>query len=165
MMDLSRVEESKLDLKKEFFLLNQLVTETVEDIKYTNNSHSIILTNNFNGNIYGDKDRLQQVIINLINNAIKYSPAKTNIEISINKAGDKIAVSVKDSGIGIAKKDVEKIFERFYRVTGKNEHAFSGFGIGLFLADEIIKRHNGEIKVESELNKGSIFTFTLPLKF
>ena len=76
---------------------------------------------------------------------------------------DNIIVSVEDSGIGISKKDQERIFERFYRVEGKNEKTFPGFGIGLFIASEIIKRHNGKINVRSEPGKGSVFSFSVPV--
>lgn len=76
---------------------------------------------------------------------------------------DNIIVSVEDSGIGISKKDRERIFERFYRVEGKNEKTFPGFGIGLFIASEIIKRHNGKINVRSEPGKGSVFSFSVPV--
>ena len=76
---------------------------------------------------------------------------------------DNIIVSVEDSGIGISKKDRERIFERFYRVEGKNEKTFPGFGIGLFIASEIIKRHNEKINVRSEPGKGSVFSFSVPV--
>ena len=74
-----------------------------------------------------------------------------------------VLVSVEDSGIGISKADQEKIFERFYRVEGKNEKTFPGFGIGLFIASEIIQRHNGKIGVTSEPGKGAVFFFSIPL--
>ena len=164
MLDLSRLEESKLDLNTEIFSLNELLNETIEDIQYTNTSHTIQIHNNFTADVYGDKDRIQQVIINFINNAIKYSPEKNVIEITIEAAApDSVALNVKDQGIGIATTHQQKIFERFYRVEGKNEETFSGFGIGLFIAKEIIQRHRGKISVESESGKGSVFTFTLPL--
>lgn len=164
MLDLSRVEESKLDLKNNTFSINDLVTETVEDVLHTSVSHSINITANADGKINGDRDRIQQVLINFINNAIKYSPHNKVVDVAIDAAsGNHIAVSVKDSGIGINKSELEKIFERFYRVSGKNEEMYSGFGIGLFIASQIIERHHGKILVESELGKGSVFTFVLPL--
>jgi PAS domain S-box-containing protein len=163
-LDLSRLEESKLQLKKESFLLNDLVLETVQDIQFTNTSHRITVSNNFTGIVDGDRERMQQVIINLINNAIKYSPDKNSIEVTIDKDKEnQIVVQIKDNGIGLAKEDQVKIFDRFYRVGGKSEDSYSGFGIGLFITKEIIERHKGMIKVESELGKGSVFSFTLPL--
>ncbi len=164
MLDLTRIEESKLELQIQLFNLNQLVTETVEDIKYTNQKHTINIYHDFNCNINGDRDRIGQIIINFIDNAIKYSPNNNVIEVRIHKAArNQTAVSVKDQGIGIDKKEHQKIFERFYRAEGKIEKTFSGFGIGLFIAKAIIERHNGFITIESEKGKGSVFTFTLPV--
>lgn len=165
MLDLSRLEESKLELKKEKFNLNQLIKETIEDIQHASTSHTIKLFDNFPVDITGDKERLQQVLINFVNNAIKYSPGKNTIEVSIDsEKNDYVAISVKDFGIGIDKADHDKIFERFYRVEGKNEKSFSGFGIGLFIAKEIVERHSGTIKVQSAAGMGSTFTFTVPIK-
>jgi signal transduction histidine kinase len=99
-----------------------------------------------------------------LTNAIKYSPKTHSIEVDVQQPSQNIiSISVRDQGIGIDKKDHEKIFERFYRVEGKTEQTYPGFGIGLFIASEIINRHNGTISVESEKSKGSTFTFTLPI--
>ncbi|MBA2562109.1 MAG: PAS domain-containing sensor histidine kinase, partial [Chitinophagaceae bacterium] len=164
MLDLTRIDESKLLLQNKLFNLNELVNETVEDIRYTNTKNPIVIYDDFTCNINADRDRIGQIIINFIGNAIKYSPNNDIIEVRIRNYGkNKVAVSVKDYGIGINKKDHEKIFERFYRVEGKEEKTFSGFGIGLFIAKSIIERHNGSITIESEKGKGSIFTFILPM--
>jgi signal transduction histidine kinase len=103
------------------------------------------------------------VLINLLTNAIKYAPNATNIAVACTIKNDRANISVKDEGIGISKLDQDKIFERFYRVEGKNEQTYPGFGIGLFIAAEILKKHNGNIQVESELGKGAVFSFSLPL--
>ncbi|MDT0646295.1 PAS domain S-box protein [Zunongwangia sp. F260] len=162
MLDLSRIEKNKLDLQKETFSLNSLIAETVQDINYTNTGHNIYITGDYECDVYGDKDRIGQVLINLVTNAIKYSPLNPDIEVRINKANEsKVSVSVKDAGIGIGKESQKKIFKRFYRVDGNNEETYSGFGIGLYLANEIIQRHSGSLRVKSEMGKGSVFTFTL----
>jgi len=162
MLDLSRIEKNKLVLKKENFSLNKLITETIQDINYTNTQYNIKLTEEFDCNIYADKDRIGQVLINLVTNAIKYSPENQDIEVKIEKEGkNKVAVSVIDSGIGIDKENQKKIFKRFYRIDFKHEDTYSGFGIGLYLANEIMRRHNGKISVDSEKGKGSVFTFSL----
>jgi signal transduction histidine kinase len=103
-------------------------------------------------------------LTNLLTNAIKYSPAANEIEVASTMSDNKLTIAVKDFGIGINKTEQEKIFERFYRVEGKNEKTFPGFGIGLFIAMEIIQRHNGNIGVRSEPNKGSEFYFSLPVE-
>ncbi|MBC7745235.1 MAG: PAS domain-containing protein, partial [Flavobacterium sp.] len=163
LLDLSRIEESKIVLEKQPFKLNDLVLEAIEDIRFSSPRHEIIVLGKQKFSILGDRDRIGQVIINFITNAIKYSPHNDTIEVRINKVdNNRVSVSVKDEGIGIDKKDQEKIFDRFYRVEGKNEQRYGGFGIGLYIAAEIVKRHEGSIKVESGLGKGSIFTLTLP---
>jgi len=114
--------------------------------------------------VFGDKDRVSQVLLNLLTNAIKYSPKTNSIEVNVYQpAQNSVSISVADHGIGIDKKDHQKIFERFYRVEGKTEQTYPGFGIGLFIASEIMSRHHGTISVESEKSKGSTFTFTLPI--
>ncbi|MUP44846.1 PAS domain S-box protein [Gramella sp. BOM4] len=164
MLDLSRIEKNKLELQKEEFNLNNMVKETVQDIGYTNTQYDISVKEEIACTVYGDKDRIGQVLINLVTNAIKYSPNSQEVNIRIFKSGeDQVSVSVTDHGIGISKKNQKKIFKRFYRVDGKNEETYSGFGIGLYLAKEIIKRHNGSIEVKSEKGEGSEFTFTLKL--
>ena len=97
-------------------------------------------------------------------NAIKYSPESELIQVKITgQDNNKVKVSVKDYGIGIAKSDQKNIFKRFFRIGKKDEDTYSGFGIGLFLAREIIDRHNGEILINSELGEGAEFSFILDI--
>ncbi len=162
LLDLSKIETGKLELNSELFNLNELVIETVQDILYTHPKHKITITHDFGCSVFGDRDRIGQVLINFLTNAIKYSPDSDRIEVDIRKSGEKIvSVSVKDYGIGIDKKYHDKIFGRFYRVEGKEEQTYPGFGIGLFIAKEIIKQHEGSIHFISEKGNGSVFTFTL----
>ncbi len=162
-LDLSRIEENKLELKKEIFSINELVTQTVQDINYTNTQHKIDVVHDHEGTVVGDKDRIGQVLINLITNAIKYSPEKQEVKVIIHKkVKNMVTVSVKDWGIGIAAENHGHIFKRFYRISKEKEDTYSGFGIGLFLANEIIHRHKGDIKVKSKKGEGSEFSFTIP---
>ena len=163
LLDLSRIDSGKLELKMQNFDRVDLVKETVDDVQQTT-QHQILVNDKADCRFFGDKDRIGQVLLNLLTNAVKYSPKTNSIEVNIYKPSQNIiSISVKDHGIGIDKKDHEKIFERFYRVEGKTEQTYPGFGIGLFIASEIINRHNGTISVESEKSKGSTFTFTLPI--
>jgi signal transduction histidine kinase len=162
LLDLSKIETGTLELKKENFILNELAIETVEDILYTNPTHQINLFHDVHGSVEADKDRIGQVMINFLTNAIKYSPNKNRINVHIRKWEDEIAFSVEDFGIGIDADEQKKIFERFYRAQGKEEQTYPGFGIGLFIANEFIQKHGGRLMVESEKGKGSVFTFTLP---
>ena len=149
LLDLSRIESGKLELHKTAFDLGALVEETVQDMRQTASKHAIILYNDFEGKVFADKDRIAQMLLNLLANAIKYSPDSDSIEVFTDNNKDLAIIKVKDHGIGIDSKDHLRIFERFYRAEGKSEQTFPGFGIGLFIASEIIQRHNGSISVES----------------
>lgn len=162
MLDLSRIEENKLELQQQVFCLNKLVDHTVQDIRYTNTQHQIEVFHEYKCKVLADKDRIGQVLINFITNAIKYSPESKDIVVRIQKhKNNQVAVSVKDQGIGIEKKNHKNIFKRFYRIGGKGEETYSGFGIGLYLAKEIVERHDGSITVKSKKGKGSDFSFIL----
>lgn len=163
LLDLSRIESGKLELYKTEFDPGTLVEEAVQDVRQTTTRHAIIIHNEFEGTIFADKDRIAQVLLNLLTNGVKYSPEADKVEVFVSANSQHVSVSVKDYGIGIDKKEHAKIFERFYRVKGKSEQTYPGFGIGLFIAYEIISRHEGKIVVDSEKGKGSVFTFTLPV--
>jgi PAS domain S-box-containing protein len=161
-LDLSRIEEDKLQLQKSVFSLNDLVDQTIQDIRFTNTQHNLNVDHNFYCNIYADKDRIGQVLINFITNAIKYSPDHKEIKVCIEQPKQNLVqVTVKDKGIGIDKTFHKDIFKRFYRISGESEDTYSGFGIGLYLSNEIIQRHKGTVKVKSQLGKGSDFSFIL----
>lgn len=164
LLDMSKIESDKLELQQTEFDLSKLIEETVQDMRYATSHHAIVVQNDFEGNIYGDKDRLAQVLTNLLNNAIKYSPDANKVDVYTDYNNNAVNIHIRDYGIGIDKGEHKKIFERFYRVGGKAEQTYPGFGIGLFIASEIIHRHNGTISVKSQKNKGSIFTLSLPVK-
>lgn len=166
LLDLSQIESGTIELQLLPFDLGTMVAETVQDFRHTTKRIITIqqdVSEKQDRMIYADMDRITQVLLNLLSNAVKYSHGK-EIRVHIfSPSKNKIAVSVADEGIGIDKKDQPRIFERFYRATGKVEQTYPGFGIGLFVASEIIRWHNGRIEVSSEKNKGSVFTFVLPL--
>ena len=163
LLDLSRIDSDRLELNMQNFQLNDLITESVEDVQQTT-KHEIIIKNGTICKVFGDRDRIGQVMLNLLSNAIKYSPKTNSIEVNIYQpAKNCVAVSVSDHGIGIDQEHHQKIFERFYRVEGKSEQTYPGFGIGLFIASEIIHRHNGSLNVKSKRNEGATFTLTLPI--
>lgn len=162
LLDVSKIKSGSLDLNRENFEINTLVEELVTTTRQVNPSYSIELSLQDKKMLYADKERIGQVLINLLTNAIKYSPDSKTIKVTVKPAGNEVSIAVQDSGIGINKTDQEKIFERFYRVEGKNEKRFSGFGIGLFIASEIVQKHNGKIWVCSEEDKGSTFYFSIP---
>jgi PAS domain S-box-containing protein len=163
LLDVSKIRLGKLNYNISSFDFNALVEDTVENIQLTSPSHQIVQTGRVNNPVTGDKDRLQQVLINLLTNAIKYSPDADKVYVHAEQNQDCVKVTVKDTGIGIAQQNLDRIFEKYQRV---EEHAvqFQGLGIGLFISFEIIQRHNGNLWAESEPGKGSIFNFTLPTK-
>ncbi|NLD47605.1 MAG: cell wall metabolism sensor histidine kinase WalK, partial [Clostridiaceae bacterium] len=114
-------------------------------------------------NIVGDKDRIEQVVLNILTNAIKYTPVEGKITIYIGKMYGDVYVKVADSGIGIPKEDTSRIFERFYRTDKARSREMGGTGLGLAIAKEIVEAHNGKISVSSELGKGTEVTVRLPI--
>jgi len=161
LLDASRLNLGKLEYNIEAFSVNNLVSEVVEDMQRVSEKHPLSLKFQPIQEIMGDKDRIRQVLINLINNAIKYSADGEKIVIIVTQDEGSARVSIQDFGIGISKAHQNKIFERFYQAS-KNRS--SGLGVGLYICKEIIERHKGKIWVESEENKGSTFYFTLPFK-
>ena len=114
--------------------------------------------------IEGDKSRIEQVLINIISNAVRYTPEGGEIIISTAYKNKRIRICVKDTGIGIPKEDIPRLFDRFYRVDKARSRAFGGTGLGLSIAHEIVSKHGGEIEVESALQKGTTVTVILPIK-
>ena len=162
-LNLSRLESGKISLNKQPFLLDALVKEILDETVVTTATHHLVFEPTCEVTVSADRDKIGSVISNFISNGIKYSQKGTLITIGCDIVNGAAQISVKDAGIGINQADLNRLFERFYRVEGKQTETISGFGIGLYLSSEIIQRHEGKIWVESEANKGSVFYFTLPL--
>jgi PAS domain S-box-containing protein len=162
-LNVSRLESAMIHIDKQDFPVDELISEVIEETRLTNSNHRISFDHCPPINVLADHDKISSVISNLLGNAIKYSPTGTEITIRCKVEKDNVTVSVRDEGMGIAPEDAGKIFDRYYRVqSGKGNH-ISGFGIGLYVSAEIIRRHDGRIWVESEPGKGSTFYFSLPL--
>jgi two-component system sensor histidine kinase VicK len=114
--------------------------------------------------IMGDKSRIEQVLINIVSNAVRYTPEGGKITISAGASGSNIWIKVSDTGVGIPKEDIPRLFDRFYRVDKARTRAYGGTGLGLSIAHEIITKHGGSIQVESELDKGTDFIILLPIE-
>ncbi|RYE54696.1 MAG: ATP-binding protein, partial [Sphingobacteriales bacterium] len=112
--------------------------------------------------IFADEMRIEQVIVNFLTNAIKYSPGTEEITITVNVNDEKLYVAVKDQGIGMSDDQKDHVFDKFYRVEETSQR-FQGLGIGLYISSEIIKRHGGDIGVNSSYGKGSEFYFIIPI--
>lgn len=162
-LNLSRLEEGKMSLNVSEFSLTGLMEEVLSDTLVLSVAHEITYEPCEEVSITGDREKLGQVLINLVGNAIKYSPEGTTITMRCKLNNGQVTFSVADQGYGISKADQARLFERFYRVnTGQQGHV-SGFGIGLYLVSEILKLHGGEIKVKSKPGAGSTFSFVLPI--
>jgi signal transduction histidine kinase len=149
--------------KNDVFALQGLLIEAVKDTQKRTKKHRIILKSKVkNINVYGDKFRIYQVVTNLLNNAIKYSPNGGKIIVDMKSSGKNTVVSVKDNGIGINKNQLKRVFERLYQVPGGVEQTYPGMGMGLYIANQIIKNHKGKIWVESIIGRGSTFYFSIP---
>jgi len=161
LLDVTKIQAGKLELFKTDFNLMGLVQECADQSSGIDGKYDIRVEGNAGLTVNADRNRLEQVVSNFLTNAIKYSPDNTEIIISIDRLDNGTTkVSVTDQGIGIPEDKIAMIFDRFFRVENTSRQ-FSGVGLGLFISSEIIKRHNGEIGVNSTLGKGSTFWFTI----
>jgi len=162
MLDLSKIQAGKLTFTDETVNMDVLVYEVAEQFQQTSSQHQVTIEGNTSGMVVGDRERLGQVLNNLLTNAVKYSPGAECIIIHLAPTARYLTVSVQDFGIGIPKAEQEKIFERFYRVAGKQRQIAGGLGIGLTIAHQIIEHCDGKLWVESVEGQGSTFSFSLP---
>jgi PAS domain S-box-containing protein len=162
LLDVSKIEAGKLQLNSEQFEIYQLTADVIEMLCHNSKQFTISLKSSVKEvSITGDPHRIEQVIINLLTNAIRYSAGNRQIVVHFNVEENAVAIGVQDFGIGVPPDRLKDIFSKFFRVDDHNP-SVSGLGIGLYLSQEIVLRHNGQIWAESELGKGSTFWFTLP---
>jgi signal transduction histidine kinase len=162
LLDVTKINSGQIDLNIADFYFADALANSIVNVQLDAKDHQIVLENEVDQLYSGDQFRIEQVLINLLTNAIKYSPPASPVLVKAKAAGGFITVSVQDYGIGIAEADVSQLFQRFYRVS-KTAMNYQGVGLGLYIASEIIKKHNGTFVVESEPGKGSSFIFSLPL--
>jgi len=163
LLDVTRIHAGKLDYTIGPCSLTDLVKECIETVRQIHTSH-VIESQLPPGDliVMADSSKIEQVLINFLINAIKYSPGQNKIIIQVTREPGRALVSVRDLGMGIPTQHLQNIFNRYYRVSN-SQHVIAGLGIGLYISKEIIDRHNGAIWVESEEGKGSTFYFALPL--
>src|SRR5712691_6470559 len=140
-----------------------MLTRSFARLSKTYNILPISIEGTVQREITGDKERVGQVLINLVTNAMKCSPDAERIIVHLARTHDAVTVGVQDFGIGIPEGHQEKVFERFYRVYNDRDRTYPGLGIGLYIAHQIIERHGGKMWVESMEGQGSTFSFSLPL--
>lgn len=162
-LSVARLEEGKVPLKIAPFNFHELAEEIASDQQFLTLKHTIQLRDCKEVELNADRDKIGQVLNNLISNAIKYSPNGGPITITCEKKGTKATISVIDNGVGIKPEDQKRLFDRFYRANNEKLQMVSGFGIGLYLVSEVLRYHKSKIELKSEENEGSTFYFSLDL--
>lgn len=162
-LNVSVLESGNITLQKSNFDLVELIKSVAEENRVLMPGHFIQVIGEENINVFADQQKIGNVINNLISNAAKYSRKDSLIALRAEIIGDFVQVSIEDEGIGIHKEDQAKLFNRFFRVDSPNTKTIAGFGVGLYICEEIIKKHQGKIWMESEMDKGSTFYFIIPL--
>jgi two-component sensor histidine kinase/GGDEF domain-containing protein len=169
LLNLSRIESGKMVMKFEELDLRGLIEFILSSFKPQVDGKSIKLQVEVPPEgpaIYGDREKVEQILTNLVGNALKFTPEGGEIVISVKPYdgdGNMMAIAVKDSGIGIPSDQLDKIFEKFHQVEGSLQRSVGGTGLGLAITKGLVEAHQGKIFVESEVGKGSTFTFTLPV--
>lgn len=162
LLDVTKINAGKMVYNMQPLNFRNLLLSSIDTVQQTSSTHRIILKGQDEITYVGDHFRLEQVVQNFLSNAIKYSPKADQIIVDYKIEMDNILVSVQDFGIGIARKDFNRLFDRYYRVDN-TAMRFEGLGLGLYISSEILKRHQGSFWIESEEGKGSTFFFRLPL--
>jgi signal transduction histidine kinase len=160
---LARADTGSLPIQQNPVELDSLFLDVYRQVKSIEQSVNISLQNVDQVTVLGDEDRLKQLLLNLIDNAIKYTPDGGAVMLGLSKENGTAIVEIRDSGIGIPKEDLPRIFDRFYRVDKARSRAQGGSGLGLSIAKWIATAHGGEIRVESQVGEGSVFYITLPV--
>ncbi len=163
LLDVSRIEGGKLQLRESLFDFDALVRDVIESVQLTTERQTIDQIGETQKMLWGDRERIGQVITNLLTNAIKYAPLTDKILVILHADAQEVKVCVQDFGPGIPKTLQQSVFEAFYRIEGSGGEFVSGLGLGLAIVADLVKRHHGRVWVESEEGRGAIFCFTLPI--
>ena len=161
LMNVSKIQHGPLPLNKEFVKLVEVIQECGNQI-IDGKPIELKIEGELTAVVHADKQRIEQVIINLLNNAVKYAPESKLIKVTIEHIDGFKKVAVQDFGKGIPEDKLLNLFDRYYQVDPSGKQV-SGMGLGLYISSEIIQRHGGSMYVESKLNEGTTFSFTLPI--
>ncbi|MCL5957964.1 MAG: ATP-binding protein, partial [Chloroflexi bacterium] len=163
LLEVSRLNLGRLELRRDRFELSSLAAEAVDRLTLATTGHHLSFQSAGPAVVLADRDRLEQVLDNLITNAIRYSPGGGEIGVTLECRDGEAVVSVNDRGVGIPKHKQNRVFEHFYRAHAGSRHDHGGMGVGLYISQKIVQRHGGEMWFESEEGQGSTFYFSLPL--
>jgi two-component system phosphate regulon sensor histidine kinase PhoR len=164
LIEISRIESGDMKMSFRYFDLADFIRTTIAELLPTARQKNIDLTmEGDDGEVqgFGDKERLKQVMVNLIDNAIKYTPAGGRIAVTCREEGGGVRITVRDSGVGIPAEHLPRIFERFYRVDRERSREAGGTGLGLAIVKHIVEAHGSKVEIESEVGRGSTFSFSL----
>jgi len=162
LLDITKIHSGRLQFNEDHFDFNELVKEKIEQMQQISEGHTMLMRLGATRKVYGDRERIGQVLINFLSNAIKYSPKTNKIIVTTSSPKQSTMLCVQDFGLGIPQANLKQVFEQFFRVTGPSRETFPGLGLGLYISSEIIKREGGRIWVKSPNGKGSTFCFSLP---
>lgn len=160
LLDTNRITEGQLKINKTEFRLAEMLGECCQHIRNVS-THQVILKGDMQILVYADEQQIEQVVVNFVNNAVKYAPDSKEIIVELSRIDHGARISVTDKGPGIPPEKLPHVFDRYYRVDHSGIQ-FSGLGLGLYISAEIIKKHGGQIGVDSLLGSGSTFWFTIP---
>ncbi len=163
LVELSRLRLGGAELRRETYDLGEQVAEVLTRLQSLAAGHRLTLARREPAPVHADRERMEQVLVNLVDNAVKFSPGGCDVETTMARQGGEVQVSIRDMGVGIPRDKQARIFERYYRAHAGTAEDYGGIGVGLDMSREIVSRHGGRMWFESEPGVGSIFSFTLPL--
>jgi len=164
-LDLSAIEARRMEFRLEPVSLAEVTAQLIHGLAPMAKAKSLTIDNQLTDKlpkVRADRDKLAQILMNLIDNAIKFNKAGGRIEIHASSENGKVKVRINDTGVGIAPADLPRVFERFYRADKARSHAIAGTGLGLAIVKHLVEAHQGTVTAESHPGQGSAFTFTLP---
>jgi PAS domain S-box-containing protein len=161
-LDVSRIQSVGTNGDGSIIEIDELIHKIVSGFEVTISTHEIIIEGRANRNVLGSEQHIGQVLLNLLTNAIKYSPSAKKVVIRLEAILDEVVVSVHDFGIGIPRQQQKRVFDRFFRADNVDGEHMPGYGLGLYIASQIVQQHGGKMWVKSVVGKGSTFYFSLP---
>ncbi|MBI2601321.1 PAS domain S-box protein [Candidatus Daviesbacteria bacterium] len=164
LLDLSKMEKGSLPFYRTRFDFNKFIKDIVGSLQPAFKTHKLILKGYVSKRVYWDKDRVSEVMVNLITNAVKYSPGALKVLIKTKEISNHMQIEVQDFGIGIPKEFQKRVFDRFFQVVKHKGETYAGLGLGLYISSQIIRQHRGKISVRSNIGKGSSFIIRIPIE-